>query len=86
MKSEVRLIMIIMLCQDVLTNDVEVQKAVTRGGVSEVNPASEGKNERVVSKLFLTNLYSPDSFPLMLLTMRREVSRSLVWKVALSPK
>ena len=34
----------------------------------------------------LTNLYSPDSLPLMLLTMRRDVSLSLVWKVALSPK
>ena len=34
----------------------------------------------------LTNLYSPDSFPLMLLTIRRDVSLSLVWKVALSPK
>ena len=32
-----------MLCQDVLTNDVEVQEAVTGGGVSEVNSASEGK-------------------------------------------
>ena len=40
MNREARLIQIIMLCQDVLTNDVEVQEAVTGGGVSEVNSAS----------------------------------------------
>ena len=43
---------------------------------------------RVLSVVWmdLTNLYSPDSLPLMLLTIRRDVSLSLVWKVALSPK
>ena len=76
-----------MLCHDVLTNDVEVQEAVTGGGVFEVNSAPEGKMRRVeMSQPGLTNLYSPDSLPLMLLTMRRDVSLSLVWKVALSPK
>ena len=43
MNREARLIQMIMLCQDVLTNDVEVQEAVTGGGVSEVNSASEGE-------------------------------------------
>ena len=43
MSREARLIKIIMLCQDVLTNDVEVQEAVTGGSVSEVNSASEGE-------------------------------------------
>ena len=43
MSREARLIKIIMLCHDVLTNDVEVQEAVTGGSVSEVNSASEGE-------------------------------------------
>ena len=77
-----------MLRHDVLTNDVQVQEAVTGGRVSEVNSASGGKlvEFRCQKSSGPTNLYSPDSLPLMLLTMRRDVSLSLVWKVALSPK